>query len=501
MKKHFSSSFKNTFFINTLIIIITNFIVKLLGLINKITITRILGTEGMSLYVLSFPTIMLFVSIAGMSLNITISKLVAEAIASRKYSPKKIVKKSCILSISISFLLVILYLLIIKPLAYYMLKNPNLYYPLLAGAPLILLVGISDGLKGYFLGIKKMNISSMGNLTEQIGRISFSIIFLYLMLPYGIITAVFFCLLALSFGEICAIIYCLIKIKKHPIPDFKDTSGETNAILSMAIPNTASRLLGNFTYFLEPIIYTTILSYLGYEVSLIQTTYTIFDAYTIPLLTFISFVPFAISSSMIPGIAEANSLRKEESIKYYISKSFTFCIIPVLILSINLLFFSKDYMKLIYATTEGTYFIKYLTFLFIAYYLNVIIVAILQACGYSKKVFITSTITNFLRLIFIVVFSFIKSINLNSILFATTLSLLISFIWNFINLKKYTNYKINYKNFLLILLIMIISISITILLNQLNIHFILILLINSLVFIILSVWQKILQVESFKKIK
>ena len=70
----------NTFFINTLIIIITNFVVKMLGLINKIAITRMLGTNGMSLYVLSFPTIMLFISIAGFSLNITISKLVSEAI-------------------------------------------------------------------------------------------------------------------------------------------------------------------------------------------------------------------------------------------------------------------------------------------------------------------------------------------------------------------------------------------------------------------------------------
>ena len=44
----------NTFFINTLIIIITNFVVKMLGLINKIAITRMLGTNGMSLYVYLF---------------------------------------------------------------------------------------------------------------------------------------------------------------------------------------------------------------------------------------------------------------------------------------------------------------------------------------------------------------------------------------------------------------------------------------------------------------
>ena len=75
---------KNTFFLNTLIIILSNFLIKILGLVNKIFITRNLGTNGMSLYVLSFPTIMMFIGIAGFSLNITISKLISEAITNKK---------------------------------------------------------------------------------------------------------------------------------------------------------------------------------------------------------------------------------------------------------------------------------------------------------------------------------------------------------------------------------------------------------------------------------
>ena len=46
MRKKFN---RNTFFYATLIVIASGFIVKLLGLINKIAITRVLGTEGMSL--------------------------------------------------------------------------------------------------------------------------------------------------------------------------------------------------------------------------------------------------------------------------------------------------------------------------------------------------------------------------------------------------------------------------------------------------------------------
>ena len=71
---------ENSFLLGTLIILLSGLIVKALGLINKIVITRLLGTEGMSIYILAFPTIILFINLAGFSLNITTSKLIAESI-------------------------------------------------------------------------------------------------------------------------------------------------------------------------------------------------------------------------------------------------------------------------------------------------------------------------------------------------------------------------------------------------------------------------------------
>ena len=78
---------------NTLIIIITSFIVKIIGMVGKIVTTRTLGFEGMSKYALSYPTLLLFINIAGFSMNNTISKLISEALATKQYSPKIILKK------------------------------------------------------------------------------------------------------------------------------------------------------------------------------------------------------------------------------------------------------------------------------------------------------------------------------------------------------------------------------------------------------------------------
>ena len=63
---------------NTLILISSSLIIKALSLLNRIVITRLLGQDGISLYVLTLPTIMLLCSISGFSLNITLSKITAE---------------------------------------------------------------------------------------------------------------------------------------------------------------------------------------------------------------------------------------------------------------------------------------------------------------------------------------------------------------------------------------------------------------------------------------
>lgn len=499
MRKKFN---RNTFFYATLIVIASGFIVKLLGLVNKIAITRVLGTEGMSLYVLSFPTIMLFVSLSGMSLYVTMSKLVSEAMINRKYSPRNLLKSAFKISMIVSFFTCLLYIILLKPLTHYFLKNDALYAPLLTGLVLIPLVGMSDGLKGYFNGLKQSTIATAGNLAEQIGRIGFSITFLFIMIPYGTTIATVFCLLALSFGEICAIVFCLIKLKKYLPAHFEHTENETKAILSMSIPNTFSRLLGNFTYFLEPIIYTGVLSYLGYSLYAIHQTYTIIDAYTIPLLTFFSFLPFAISNTIVPGVSIAATKHNSTSITYYIQKALLFCAIPALILLINLFYFSKDYMHLIYRTTEGTEYISFLCFLFLFYYIDIPLVSILQALGKSKQLFISSTIIHILRLLLIVIFSCIPSLGLYSILFASTATLIIGTVIHFIQIKKYTGYTPSIERLCYLLITFLLTFLLMVVLHKLGIHYLLILFATASCMTILSIAFKLIWIESlFSKLK
>ena len=87
MKKNIFK-FKNSLVRNTIILIICSLLVKGLSLFNRIVLTRLLGNDGISLYIIALPSVMLFMSIAGFSLNIALAKIVSENLITKKYSNK-----------------------------------------------------------------------------------------------------------------------------------------------------------------------------------------------------------------------------------------------------------------------------------------------------------------------------------------------------------------------------------------------------------------------------
>ena len=67
--------------------------------------------------------------------------------------------------------------------------------------------------------------------------------------------------IALTIGEIASIIFCIINLTKNPPENYENTLGEKKLILKTSIGLTLTRLIGSVSFFLEPIVYTFILTY------------------------------------------------------------------------------------------------------------------------------------------------------------------------------------------------------------------------------------------------
>lgn len=457
---------KKTFIKNTLILIISNFIIKILGLFNRVILTRLLGSEGISLYIICIPTIILFISFSGFSLNTAVTKVVAANQVTKRYSEKKILMSALFIATFVSLLGIIILLLIINPLSTKWLKQPNSYYPLLTTIIFMPLVAYNNCLRGYFNGLKKINISAYAGVIEQVSRIIASVIFLYIFSPKGIVIAVTMTMIAMSIGEIIALIFTTTLLIKYKINNLRQSNNPQDEILRIAIPSTSSKMVGSVSYFFEPILYTLALTMIGYSTKDISYRYSEFSAYAESLLTMFSFISVSIAIAIIPHISEAFVLKDYKKIQNYIKKTLLASLLPGILFTILLFFYSSEYMYLFYKTDIGSTYVKQFAIIYIVSYVINPLVAIMNSIGRAKETFVISTICNILKLAMIFGLAFVKDINYYSLMIASSISLLIVTLIIYLRLKKLFLFKFTSDEKTNVIIIIILSLVLVMLLKN-----------------------------------
>lgn len=450
---------KNKIIKNTLIILITSLIIKTFGLLNKIILTRSLGEQGISLYSLTLPTIMLFLSMSCFSLNIAMVKI------SATNKSKKVIKVGIIIALITSSISSIILLLSLNILSSILLKQPSTYYPILFSIPLFYLTSISSVLRGYLTGIEKMTTTSIANLIEQIARILFIILIFIIINTSNIIIYVILSIIAMSIGELFSIIYTSNKLRKIKNNELINEEQISKDLLSISIPQTISSLSSNISFFFEPIIYTFILTKLNYNSSDILLKYSEVTAYAIPLITLFSFISLSLSTAIMPKLSTSTS----KEISNTISKLLIICIIPGILVSTILYHYSYDITYFLYKTTTGSFLVKKYVWLFLCFYLINPLNIILVSSNQSKQSFKISFFVHIIKLLVMLIFPFFTK---DALILSYLISYLLTFLLEIILLYKKYKFKIPLKKLLILFIICILINLIAILFKYINIHYI-----------------------------
>ena len=170
---------KETFIKSTIILMIGGFITKILGMFIKIVMSRLMGSEGIGLYMLVLPTFSLFIGLGQFGLPIALSKMVAED----KRNNKKLISSLLITSLIINVFLIVFLILFAPILANKLLQEERAYLPILAMAVVIPLTSTSSIVRSYFFGKQKMFPHVFSNCLEDIVRLALMFILIPLFLP------------------------------------------------------------------------------------------------------------------------------------------------------------------------------------------------------------------------------------------------------------------------------------------------------------------------------
>ncbi|NUK30804.1 stage V sporulation protein B [Parageobacillus sp. VR-IP] len=385
----------------TMILIVAGFITRILGFVNRIVVARVIGGEGVGLYMMAMPTLVLAITITQMGLPVAISKLVAEAEA---VGDRKKVKKILVVSLTITGTLSLVFfpaMILLAPLlARTLFTDPRTYYPLIAIAPVVPIVAISSVLRGYFQGKQQMKPYAFSQLLEQIVRISLIAMCTKALLPYGIEYAAAGAMFSSVIGELMSLIYllCMFQLKKsiklrtkffHYVKAGRETF---ISLMRIALPTTGSRLIGSLSWFLEPIAVANSLAIAGVATSLATKQYGQLTGYALPLLMLPSFITYSLSTSLVPAISEAMAQKQTLLVEHRIQQAMRLSLVTGGLSVVVLYVFAEPLMQWMYGTSEATMFVKVMAPFFLFYYFQGPLQAVLQGLDLANAAMINSLI-------------------------------------------------------------------------------------------------------------
>lgn len=398
---------KEKFIKSTFILLIGGLITKILGMVIKIIMSRMIGAEGLGLYMLILPTFSLFIGISQFGLPIAVSKLIAE----ESKNNRRLIFSVIPISLIINLFLIGIIIVISPYLANNLLHNPDTYYSLIAIAIVIPFTSISSICRSYFFGKQRMLPHVISNILEDIVRLLIMLIGIPIFIKKGISYTVCFIILSNVISEIASILVLFfflpkkIKIKKS---DLKPSKLYIKESLSIGIPNTTGRFIGSIGYFLEPIILTSVLLHIGYSSNFITREYGILSGYVMPLLLLPSFFTMAISQALLPVISKEYAANNLLSVKRKIRQGIFFSLLVGIPATVCFTIMPKFFLLLIYHTTEGVNYMKILAPVCLLQYIQAPLSSCLDAMGKSKSVMISSVLGMLVRTTLLFILSLLK---------------------------------------------------------------------------------------------
>ena len=174
---------KHSFMNNVAIILCSQLLVKLLGLVYRMVITNIegFGDAGNGFYNAGFQIYTLLLAISSVGIPNAISKMVSARVAIKDYKgAHRIFQTAFLLFSAIGIVASALLFFGSNFVAQVVIKMDGAQYVMRALAPSIFFVCMSSVIRGYFVGLQNMKATSTSQVLEQIFKCTLTVLFVVL---------------------------------------------------------------------------------------------------------------------------------------------------------------------------------------------------------------------------------------------------------------------------------------------------------------------------------
>lgn len=162
-------AYESNFLMQGTILAAAGIIVRLIGLLYKIPMTRILGDEGIGYYNTAYEIYNIGLILSSYSLPLAVSKLIAQKQVKKRYEDsRKVFRCGIALGVFTGGLMTVLLLCGSDFIASVIFKSPGSALPLRVMAPTILVFAVMGVFRGFFQGHGNMVPTSISQIIEQV---------------------------------------------------------------------------------------------------------------------------------------------------------------------------------------------------------------------------------------------------------------------------------------------------------------------------------------------
>ena len=371
---------KNTFAKNVLMLMFSQVLIKLLGLIYRLAITNVKGfcDVGNGYYSAGYQVYAVLLIISSQGIPGAVSKLVSNKVAKGKYNEAhRVFKVSMVVFGIIGFIASLLLLLSANFVSSKILNVPDVSYVLKVLSPAIFFVCVSAVIRGYFAGLGTMKASSISQALEQFFNCVLTITFVYALIgkePYimaagGNLSTTLAILI--SFSYLIVFYKKNIKEWREESDDVVITTKEENKkmvkmIIATAIPLTVGSVISVVTSFIDTV---TVSNCIQIAYSGILKSKILLEKEAMRLTGILSKVdtlvnlPLAVNlsfySALIPEITAAISKKDFKSASKKISFSISSSLLILIPCAIGFIVLADPILKMLYPNaSDGAHILQ-----------------------------------------------------------------------------------------------------------------------------------------------
>ena len=454
-----SASSNNKFLKGTLILTVSSIVVKVIGSLNWIILSRVLGGEGIGLYQMGFPIYLMAITLSSAGIPVAISIITAEKLAQKDFLGAKRVFN---VSLRLLFVTGLVFASALFFGAHWLIDNhwirdSRAYYSIIALAPAVFFVTFLASFRGYLQGWQIMTPTAASEIVEQLMRVVTMIVFANMFMPHGLAYAAGGASMGAGVGAFCALLvlmwfYGRLKQKlkadlqqQNPLATRESARAIISRLLRLALPVSMSSLMLPVVANLDLLTVPQRLEAAGFHISQATEFFGYLTGMAVPLINLATIFTAAMTISLVPAISESRALNDVFGIRAKTRTAFRVALIITCPCFVGMYFLAEKIAALIYNAPGAADAIQTMSVGILLLGLHQISTGILQGLGRTSIPVINMILAAAVKVFLSWTLTAIPTLGIKGAAMATVVDFGLAAVLNMIFIYKYTGFALSFS--------------------------------------------------------